>query len=223
MAALGSLLDLLVPAACAGCGRLSGILCRPCRDSFVPAGDPRDRFLAADRGIVIGQALTLAIAAFAYVGPMRNALQRLKYGGASRVAAPLARAALPAAEHLLAVTDARVTLVPVPIHPSRLRQRGYNQARLLAGALGALSGLAVEERIVRSRETTRQHGLDRAARLRNLKEAFAPAPTTSRDPERPIVIIDDILTTSATLEACASVLRQAGSTTVYGFAVAREI
>ena len=219
-----SLLELMVPAACAACGGIGSVLCGECIDTFVPASDPRDRFVAADRGAVIGQDLQLAIAAFAYGGAIRRSLQRLKYGGVARVAEPLARAAAPAFERLSAIVGDAV-LVPVPAHPTRLRQRGYNQAHLLADALGSLAGLPVEERIVRSRETTRQHGLDRAARLHNLREAFAAPklPRAQRDTQRTVVIVDDILTTSATLEACAAALTRTGCGPVAGFAIAREV
>jgi ComF family protein len=223
MRPLRSLLELVVPVACASCGGVGSVLCAGCVGAFAPASDPRDRFIAADRGVVIGQDLQLAMAAFAYGGAVRRALQRLKYGGVARVAQPLADAASASLERLTALAQ-RPVLVPVPLHPTRLRQRGYNQARLLAEALGATSGLLVEELIIRSRETTQMHGLDRAARLRNLMEAFAPAASASpQDANRTFVVVDDILTTSATLEACASVLVRAGCGPVVGFAIAREI
>jgi len=169
----------------------------------------------------MGEALELAIAAFVHEGAMRRALQRLKYGGAARLAAPLAREALPALADLLALVPGGAVLVPVPVHPVRRRQRGYNQAALLARELGARAGVPVEEILIRTRETARQHGLSRAARLHNLRGAFdaqrAPPPGAT------VVLVDDILTTAATLEACAEVLRSRGAARVLGFAVAREV
>jgi len=214
-----SLFDLFVPPACAGCGRLGGLLCAACRDGFEPAGGARHRFLAADPGVVIGQAFVLAMAAFSHGGQLRKALERLKYAGAGRVAAPIAESALPALRQLIAVSGPAV-LVPVPIHPTRLRQRGYNQATLIATSLGAATSLPVRELLLRVRETTKQHRLDRAARLRNLQDAFVPADESHAGP---VIVVDDILTTSATLEACAGALRHSGSHEVYGFAIAREI
>jgi ComF family protein len=215
-----SVVDLLVPSACCGCGRLGRILCDTCIGGLRPASDGRDRFFAADASAVIGESMVLALTAFAHEGPLRKALERLKYAAARRVAEPIARAAAPTLSQLVAIGGA-ATLVPVPIHPTRLRQRGYNQAGLIADALGGLLRIPVQELIVRSRETTKQHRLDRAARLRNLQDAFERAPGAS--PAGPIILVDDILTTSATLEACAGVLRRAGSEDVYGFAIAREI
>jgi ComF family protein len=196
------------------------MLCRECLAAFEPATDARDRFAAADTGTVIGDSLDLAVAAFDHAGPARHALQRLKYGGAGRLAIPLADAALPALEALLTVSG-RLPLVPVPVHPARLRQRGYNQAALLAAELGRGAGLPVVQILERRRATTRQHGLGKVARLHNLRGAFGV-----RDGHRvplAVILVDDILTTSATLEACAATLRRAGSEHLFGFAIAREV
>jgi ComF family protein len=112
-------------------------------------------------------------------------------------------------------------LIPVPVHPDRLRERGYNQAALLALGLAVHRRLPVLELLTRGRPTTKQHRLDRAARLRNLRAAFV-----LRDSARPppkVIVVDDILTTSATLEACAATLLAAGCDQVYGFTLAREV
>jgi ComF family protein len=215
-----ALVDLFLPPACAGCGRYGADLCRRCLASFRPASDPRDRFLAADPGIVVGDDLEIAIAAFAYEGAMRRALSRLKYGGAARLASPLADAALAVLQRLMLLTGP-AHLTPVPVHPERLRQRGYNQAALLARAFARQTEAPVADLLFRRRPTTQQHRLDRAARLRNLRDAFALQPAARPPPT--VVLIDDILTTSATLEACAAVLRKRGARRVVGLAVAREI
>jgi ComF family protein len=215
-----ALLDLLLPPACAGCGRFGQQLCDACREALRPASRPEDRFFASEAGTLVGEALTLAMAAFAYEGTMRRVLQRLKYGGSARLAEPLAAAAAPALATLTALTGP-APLVPIPLHPGRQRQRGYNQAALLARALHAQTGTGTTDLLVRRRPTTKQHHLDRAARLRNLRDAFAPAPEARPPPA--VILVDDILTTGATLDACASVLLEAGCRRVYGFAVAREV
>jgi ComF family protein len=214
-------MELLLPSSCAGCGHYGAVLCAACMASMRSARMPEDRFSGADPGIVVGEALEVAIAAFVHEGATRRALQRLKYGGAAALAAPLSRQALPALAELLAMVDDEVALVPVPVHPERQRQRGYNQAALLASELASRVGLPVRDILVRTRPTARQHGLNRAARLHNLRGAFGLA-------ERPppgvtAVLVDDILTTSATLEACAEVLRAGGASRVVGFAIAREV
>lgn len=214
------LLDLLLPPSCAGCARLGALLCNVCRAQLREPTPEADRFFAANAGAVIGDMLEVALAAFAYEGVVRRVLQRLKYGGAARVAIPLADAALPALRSLLAISG-KAPLVPVPVHVVRRRERGYNQATLLAEQLGRRARLPVAELLVRPRPTTKQHRLDRAGRLRNLRDAFALAADARPPPA--VILVDDILTTSATLEACASVLRAAGTQRVYGFAIGREV
>lgn len=214
-----ALLDLLLPPACAACGRFGSQLCVTCLADFRPPSGPAELFVLPDAGIVIGEHVELAIAAFAYAGALRSVLGRVKYAGASRVAALLAAAALPALLRLIALTGP-ATLVPVPLHEERRRERGFNQAALIAAALGSESGLPVLELLRRERATARQHGLDRAARLANLAGAFR---YVGQSPRRVIILVDDILTTSATLESCAAVLRATGSERVHGFAVAREV
>jgi ComF family protein len=215
-----AVLDLLLPPACAGCGRFGHLVCPDCLKGFRAASRPDNRFMASDPGTMVGDALELAIAAFAHEGRLRRALQRLKYGGSGRIAVPLARAAAPALEALTRVCGP-LPLVPVPVHEARLRQRGYNQAALLARVLGAGAGLPVLDILARHRATARQHGLGKAARLHNLRGAFALR-AGARSPPR-LILVDDILTTSATLESCAQVLRDAGAVSVSGFAIAREV
>lgn len=215
-----SLLDLIVPPACAACGRFGSVLCEGCQGAFASASDETRRFLAPEASVVVGSDLTLALAAFAFEGPVRKALSRLKYGGAARVAGPLAELAHPMLGRLTELSGPAV-LVPVPIHPARQRQRGYNQAELLARHLARTSGQQVADLLARSTITERQHRLDRAARTRNLRGAIGlrsgpPAPSVA-------IVVDDILTTAATLEACASVLVAGGVGEVYGFAIAREV
>lgn len=214
-----SLLDLVLPPACAACGRAGAIVCGGCIGS---AREPdAGAFVVADAAVVVGDALTLAVGALTFEGAVRRALGRLKYAGARRVAEPLAVATGPAFARLIAVSGRRAVVVPVPVHPARQRERGYNQAHLLAAALARGHGLAIAQVLERRQATERQHRLDRAARLRNLRDAISVRPGV--EVPRVAVLVDDILTTSATLEACASVLLGAGAGSVYGFAIAREV
>jgi len=215
-----ALLDLLMPPACASCGRSGTLLCAGCLNGFVRASRPAERFLAPDRGVVVGESLAVGVAAFAYEGPVRRALAALKYSGASRLAPILAGTCEASLGGLLAISGP-ATLVPVPVHPERRRARGYNQAELIAKPLGRAARLPNAEILDRIRPTTRQHRLNRPARLANLRDAFAMR--TGAHVRPVVILVDDIITTNATLEACAAVLRVAGCETVYGFAVAREV
>ncbi len=213
------LLDLLLPPACAGCGTSGALLCPACRRLLLPPSDARDRFVAPDAGVIVGDALLVALAAFAYEGPMRRALAALKYTGASRLAPILAELAVLTLDRLVAIAGPGVALVPIPLHRERLADRGYNQAALLADSLARRRRLRVVPALERVRPTTKQHRLNRAARLANLRGAFR---VTGRAPPI-VVLVDDIITTTATLEACATVLREAGTEAVYGIGVAREV
>ena len=176
--------------------------------------------MAPDPAVVVGDELEVAVAAFAYDGVLRRVLSRLKYGGGARLAEPLAESSAPLLHSFLEDHEGAV-LVPVPVHVERLRQRGYNQAALLARHLAPRVGLVTADLLARSRPTSQQHRLNRTQRLRNLRGAFALR-AGARAPPR-VILVDDILTTSATLEACAGVLRAAGAQRVVGVAIAREI
>lgn len=164
--------------------------------------------------------MTVAIAAFAYEGTLRRVLGRVKYASAARVIASLAELAAPAFDVVVALSGP-ATLVPVPLHHARERERGFNQAAVLARALGSRTGVPVREVLTRARQTERQHGLDRAGRLRNLSGAFQVRSDERAPPVA--IVVDDILTTSATMETCAAALLSAGTRAVYGFALAREV
>ena len=130
-----ALLDLLLPPDCAGCGAYGSAICAGCRAKLRPPVEASDAFLVHDRAVVVGDALLVGVAAFAHRDEAQRILRRLKYGGGRHLATPLARLAAPALRQLLAICGPAV-LVPVPLHAGRQRQRGYNQATLLAEALG---------------------------------------------------------------------------------------
>jgi len=114
-------------------------------------------------------------------------------------------------------------IVPVPLHPSRRRRRGYNQAELLAVALGRELGTPVNPgALVRTGgETSQARTHDVKERRRNVSSAFVCTDESCVD--KRILIVDDVCTTGATLEACATALRSAGAAEVFGLTVAREV
>ena len=104
-------------------------------------------------------------------------------------------------------------LVPVPVHPHRLRKRGYNQAALIADAISGKTGIPVNERIlVRGTDTVAQKKLSREERALNLRSAFRPGP---EKPPATVLLVDDIFTTGATADACTEVLLRSGAERVY--------
>jgi ComF family protein len=163
------------------------------------------------------RSLTRLRSAAAYEGPLEMAIQRFKYQGWRRLAGPLA---LLMAERLVIEGLAAPWAVAVPLHSSRLRQRGFNQSELLVRQLRRRLSLSMPPgELVRTRATPPQVGHDRRWRLENVRDAFEwrGAPLDARS----ILLIDDVATTGATLEACAAALRAAGSGPVMGVSVAR--
>lgn len=144
-------------------------------------------------------------------GPVRALVHELKYHRGLHVVADLETVFRRAPEVLELARDA--VLVPVPLHPRKLRERGYNQseeiARSLAQALGTPVRLAhLLRRIVDTVSQTRQ---DRRARQLNLKNAFALAPGAVINPADHYLLIDDVFTTGSTLNSCAQALRRGGA------------
>jgi ComF family protein len=108
----------------------------------------------------------------------------------------------------------------MPLHPARLQARGFNQAQLLARALAPAK--CRRDLLLRIRDTPPQSGLGRAARLRNLRSAFAVEPLQAAALQaRRVVLVDDVMTTGASLHAAAAVLRQAGAAHITGLVLAR--
>jgi ComF family protein len=112
-------------------------------------------------------------------------------------------------------------LVPVPLSAARRRERGYNQAEALARVLATASGWSLDTGLARIRATPPQVGLDRAARQRNVRDAFAWAGPALAGQH--VLLVDDVLTTGATADECAAVLKAAGAAWVGLVTVARAI
>ena len=111
-------------------------------------------------------------------------------------------------------------VVPVPLHPARQRERGFNQAELLAAELQHISGLVVRNVLQRTRYTATQTQFDRSERMENLRGAFRLRRGSNVQDLR-MLLVDDVLTTGSTLSECASVLREAGALSVHAVTAAR--
>jgi ComF family protein len=237
-----ALVSLIFPAPCRICGATLDTssripICRDCLDSLRPFSGPMCEgcgrpFLSAVAGAVHKPlchlcrrgvyGFDLARSYGAYAGGMVSAITLLKYdavaplGGwfAARLAELLARR--PGAL-------AGDVVVPVPLHPSRLRERGHNQAELIARPLAKRLRVPLRSYLlVRTKPRPDKLKLTRQERWRTVRGAYAIRAGTRVDKLR-VLLVDDVFTTGATLDACARALRQAGAASVIGLTVARVV
>ena len=215
--------EALYPRRCAGCGRRGAWVCAACETTtptFAPpwcggCGAPFGR--AACRCHDLPPSLAAVRSAAAYDGWLRRAIIAFKYEGEPDRADHLGGLLRPVVADLHPVD----VLVPVPLHPRRLRERGYNQATLLARTVGAGLSLPVREALDRTRATDQQARLGAADRWANVRGAFAAGGEVDVTGLR-VALVDDVLTTGATLGACADVLAAAGAARVVAVTLARE-
>jgi ComF family protein len=205
-------LDLLFPPACVHCGRGGHWLCPECLAAIAPA-EPALRAPEPLAGLWV---------AGTYEDPLRLAIQQLKYEGKRRLAEPLGRVLAGTFQRHVRERSLPAAVLPVPLHPQRQAERGYNQAALLARALCRLEGLKlVEDVLRRTRDTPQQARMSAAQRRANVSGAFlCPAPGPAIINQR-LLVIDDVCTTGSTLGACAEALLAAGAREVWALVLAR--
>ena len=224
----GIALDLLFPQWCVGCGKEGCFICHPCRQSLpriMPplcprCGRPQSSGILCP-GCVSWQAKIDGIRSpFRFDGVMRQAIYQFKYRNLRALAVPLAKLLQ---DYLTTSHVPGEALVPVPLHQKRLRQRGYNQSHLLAQELGKLINLpVVDDCLIRRRHAPPQARTSTVNERRsNVADAFTCR--NQRLQDKQILLIDDVSTSGATLDACAAALKAAGASSVWGLALAREI
>lgn len=195
--------DVVSPERCAACDehvKSRRIFCPPCAVTLEPR--MKDAYLAP----------------YGYGGALARAIVRFKYGGRSDLARPLGSLLLRASP-MLAPLGIDV-VVPVPLHPARLAERGFNQAALLAAPLARALDAEHEPRaLMRIRDTSRQADLDRTSRLTNVSFAFAAREPRLVESKR-VLLVDDVRTTGSTLRACADALASARAAHVHAIALA---
>jgi ComF family protein len=227
---------VLFAPSCAACGELldhpsHGPVCDACWRSILPltpplcdsCGDPLPSW--REFSVPLGRCarcrraprfLDRARAVGDYDGRLRAIVHALKYEGRRSLARPLAALMR---ERGAALVEAADVAVPVPLHPSRRRHRGFNQAADLARHVG----MPVSHALRRVRATATQTGLPAAQRHRNVRGAFALTRRVRDVIGRTVLLIDDVSTTGATLEACARVLKEAGARQVLALTAARVV
>jgi len=229
------LLDVLIPPRCLNCGAITdtpGALCPTCWEgvTFLSAphcaccGTPFDLDLGPDALCGACSAkrprFQRARSVFRYDDASRALVLRFKHADRTGGAKTFARWMARAGSELLVEAD---VILPVPLHPLRLLKRRYNQAALLGHELAKLSGKPCRvDLLIRTRNTKPQGHLGRSSRGRNLKGAFAVRKSAEITGKR-VLLIDDVLTSGATLSECAKALLAAGAGAVDVLTLARVV
>jgi ComF family protein len=216
---LDRLLDAALPAVCPGCGTEGAPICGGCLPAIHLRRDLRP---GTPLGLAEGPPDPLLQLEWCaqFSGTTRRALHALKYAGERRLAQPLGEAVAARWRRAGAGGD---LLVPIPVHAGRRRERGYDQAELIAASASRALPLAWAAALVRSRATAPQYRLDRRDRAANVDDAFAIRAEHAHTVRgRWVVLVDDVATTGATLCAAAGALLAAGAAAVSAVTVARE-
>jgi competence protein ComFC len=220
-------LDLLYPPLCGGCGKPGARWCVECQANARPVpqplcercgrSQPDGRLCSWCRASL--PAFTALRAWAVFEGPLRQALHRLKYAGDIALGDVLAQPLIQTYQQLAWPVD---LAVPVPIGRARRRQRGYNQAALLAWPVALNSGLIYRSRaLTKVRDTPSQVGLNPSQRYENVAGAYqAHAALVSG---KSVLLVDDVTTSGATMQACSTALLAAGARQVYGLTLARAV
>lgn len=220
--------DLVFPPQCAGCGRPGQRFCAACRSQIAVLTPPYCSccgYPVQQAGVCAlcqagghaPQSLTGIRSAVFLEGPLQKAVHQFKYRRDSILADTLAGLMLAAGPE---AAPAGSLVVPVPLAPDRLAARGYNQSGLLAQTYAEWRGLRLAPRgALRVRPTAPQVGLSARERRLNVAGAFAGEQRLIAG--RPVILIDDVCTTGATLDSCAEALLAAGATQVWGLTLAR--
>ncbi|HUT16560.1 MAG TPA: ComF family protein [Anaerolineae bacterium] len=202
--------DLLFPPRCVACGAPGTWLCRPCitqiqflNTLWEPAREPPG--LQGLRSVA------------PLSGPLQKAIHAFKYEGLRVLASTLGELLC---EGWKTAPQSVDVIVPVPLHPARLRERGYNQSALLVRELGLRAKLPVDEQTLERITATRpQVGLNAEERAENVRDAFSCQDDRLRDLR--VLLVDDVLTTGATMRACAHALGQRDVRAVWGLTLTR--
>lgn len=224
----GRALDIFFPRWCIGCGREGGFICDSCCRALpriMPplcprCGRPQTSGVLCSSCVGWQTKINGIRSPFRFDGVIRQAIHQLKYRNLRALAQPLAGLLQ---DYLATNPLSGEVLVPVPLHQKRLRERGYNQSRQLARELGELISLpVVDDCLIRHRLAPSQtRAVTVEERRRNVADAFSCRDGRLKDKQ--VLLLDDVSTSGATLDAGAAVLKAAGAASVWGLVVAMEI
>jgi ComF family protein len=223
--------QLTLPETCAGCGCIGFWICADC-ESQVQVLDSSGCSRCGRRGrrrrdcphcsALFPTRLRRVRSGFRYAEPIRSAIQRFKYNGEYQRGYDLGNRLSERLDRLVPLDQVDV-IVPIPLHPRRYRSRGFNQSEIIARVLGEYAGIPVDSPLVRIKNTSPQVRLTADERVENIRRAFAIDDTCrDRVPQTRFLLVDDVMTTGATIAAAATTLQEAGSGDLFGITVARE-
>lgn len=217
-----SLLDLVFPKKCVGCRRVGLYICADCMEKIEFVDKPvcpvcqRQAIGGKTHPGCFGKyRLDGLIVAAKYRGPVKTAIQKVKYKWVYDIEKILVD--LVAKQLWKFDFPQNSILVPVPLHAKRKRWRGFNQSEILAKTLAKKFKVKYGDFLIRKIETKTQVGLTREERKKNIKDAFVVTTSVSG---KNIILVDDVYTSGATMGECAKVLKKAGARSVWGMAVA---
>jgi predicted amidophosphoribosyltransferase len=209
-------------ALCGACWRqtpfITGLVCRDCGTPL--PGEESETDVLCDDCMTIARPWHAGRAALLYKDNARRMVLALKHGDRDELARPAARWMLGAGRGLISPA---MLVVPVPIHWTRLLRRRYNQAALLAGELARLTGLgSMPDALIRRKRTPIQDGMGRGARFANMAGAIGANPKKSHAlAGRAVLLVDDVMTSGATLAAATEACQVAGATRICILVLAR--
>lgn len=202
------ILDILFPIECLGCGKESVWLCDKCLET-IPLGVNFIERKYLDRVLICGS----------YDNELlKKAIHTFKYDYASELCEPLGKLLLKILRKVSLPEE--FILVPIPLHKKRLKERGFNQAELLAQEIAKGFNAPVLKALCRSRHTLPQVDLNEKERLKNVQGVF-DCQEHLKIKNKNVILIDDVLTTGATMEECARILKRNGVREVWGLVLAK--
>ncbi len=223
----GIALDLLFPKTCVGCGREGNLICTDCRATFKyvsrpvcpKCGLPEINGIICPDCVFQNRAIDGIRSVLQFEGVIRKAIHEFKYRNIRILATVLAKLMV---DYMIQNQLPADLLIPVPLHNKRLRERGYNQSELLAREISSLIFIPTDTAILFRRKFTAAQAKTTSVEQRKINVAGA---FVCRKPvtDSKILLIDDVTTSTTTLEACAVALKASGAESVWGFTLAREL
>ena len=221
-------INLFFPTVCALCGKLGPMICTDCLSQFARVSEPhchRCGHTLIHAANACGNCLSPDFnlsqvrTTLVYREPVTNVIHALKYKGLFALSKPLAQLMVDSWPNW---DESPELLIPIPLHPQRKKQRGFNQSELLADVVGQKENIPIaRDALKRVKNTAPQIGLSPKERQENVRDAFAADPNVVKG--KRILLMDDVFTTGSTMKAAAKELLASGTTSVSAYCLAGTV